>query len=294
MDYTTLIAAKGTAGSILNWVGYSKMDAPTLLEESQALIYQFLRVREMRKEWVFGMSENDSSIALPSRFLDSIDKIRDATNHLEYDHLTEAKVKSRRTYEEVSQVSLGASPFTTVSGSGLVTVADTAHGLTQDSIVTVAGASALNGVTLNGTYPVSSITDDDNFVIDTGGTASASGAGGGSSATYTGRKLISGSPSSWAIWDERVKFDTAFDADAVMSLLYYRLPDNLSASNTTNFLTIKYPRLIRVASLAISAEFMKDGEEYTKQVTALQAMIQSAAVTDDFGYRGASFGTENP
>jgi len=294
MDYTTLISAKGTAGSILNWVGYSKMDAPTLLEESQALIYEFLRVREMRKEWVFGASVGTSAISLPSRFLDPIGKIENTVQNTEYDHLTEARVKELRTYDEISSVSLGASPFTTVSGSGLVTVNKTAHGITQDSKLTIAGASAVNSITPNGTYPVVSITDADNFVIDTGGTASASGSGGGSSATYTGSLLVQGSPICWSIWDDQVKFNAAFDEAAVMSMLYYRLPDSLSATNTTNFLTIKYPRLLRVASLAIAAEFMKDDAEYNKQVAALQAMIRQTAITDDFSYRGASFGTETP
>lgn len=295
MDYTSLIASKGTPGSILNWVGYSKLDAPTLLEDSQTLLYQFLRVREMRKEWVFGVSVGQCSVDLPARFLDPIDKIRDATNNLSYDHLGEGKLKTRRVFDTIDvAVALGASPFTTVNGSGLVTVNKTAHGISQDSILTFTGAAAVNGITPNGTFPVDSVTDANNFVIDTGGSANASGSGGGSGASYTGANLVSGSPMAWAIWDEAVKFDFAFDTAAVMGMLYYQQPALLSASNTTNFLTVKYPRLLRAAAMVSAAEFMDDTENYNNNLQALQALIAKTAQTDDFGYRGASFGTENP
>lgn len=296
MDYTSLVASKGTAGSILNWVGYGNADAPTLLTEAQALIYQSLRSREMRKEWVFGVSAGQSSVALPSRFLDPEGPIKDATNNCEYTQIIGTKLKSVRVYEEIASTVLGTDPFTTTINSGLVTVTKTAHGINQDSIVTISGASSpLNGIVLNGTFPVDSVTDANNFVIDTGSTlASASGAGGGAAAAYTGSNLVSGSPIAWSIWDEKVKFDFAFDAAAVMKMPYYRQPDDLSAANPTNFLTIKYPKMLRVATLAAAAEYMRDSEEYDRQYKALQALTTAAAITDDFGYRGASFGTENP
>jgi hypothetical protein len=34
----------------MNWVSYSKLDAPTILDEAQSLIYGILRCREMRTE----------------------------------------------------------------------------------------------------------------------------------------------------------------------------------------------------------------------------------------------------
>lgn len=294
MDYTSLTAAKGTAGSILNWVGYSKMDAPTLLSWAEGIIYQMLRTREMRKEWVFGAAEGQSSVDLPTRFLDPIGDIYDNTNNQKYSHLIETKVKSLRVYDEVDATTLGTDPFTTINGSGLVTVNKTAHGINQGSTLTIAGATALNGITLNGTFPVDSVTDVNNFVIDTGGTASAAGSGGGSAASYSGANLVAGAPNCWSIWDEAVKFDFAFEDAAVMSLLYYQQPLPLSATNTTNFLTIKYPNLVIAGTMAAAAKFMRDDAEYNKLLTELTAMIQSTAVSSDFEYRGASFGTETP
>jgi len=294
MDYTSLTAGKGTAGSILNWVGYSKMDAPTLLQWAEGLIYQTLRTREMRSEWVFGAAIGQASVDLPSRFLDPIGKIRDITNNISYDQLIQPVIEARRNYDQIASTALGNNPFTTVSGSGLVTVNDTAHGINQDSALTISSATAVNGITLNGTFPVDSVTDADNFVIDTGGTANASGSGGGSSAAYTAANLVSGSPMAWAVWDEAVKFDFAFDTAAVMKMPYFKQPLPLGPSNTSNFITVKYPNLILCGTMAAAAKFMKDDGEYQKLVSELQTMIQSTAIVDDFGYRGATIGTETP
>ena len=46
ITYNTLVAPKGTTGSLLNWIGYTKVDVATVLDESQILLYQMIRVRE--------------------------------------------------------------------------------------------------------------------------------------------------------------------------------------------------------------------------------------------------------
>ena len=45
MTYTSLVAPKGTTGSLANWVGYSKLDTETVLDEAQSLLFHLLRVR---------------------------------------------------------------------------------------------------------------------------------------------------------------------------------------------------------------------------------------------------------
>jgi hypothetical protein len=294
MTYTSLVAPKGTTGSIANWVNYTKLDLPAVLDEAQSLIYQVLRVREMKKEWVFGVIAGQSAVSLPTRFLDPIGEMFDLVNQTKYDHLIEGQTNERRTYEEATG-SYGTDPFTTTLDSSLVSVEDTAHDLTQDSAITIAAASAVGGLTLNGTFPIVSVTDADNYVIDTGDTlATSSATGGGSSATFTAQRLIDGSPTCWSVWNEQVKFDVAFDAPATMKQMYFRQPELLSATNLSNFLTVRYPKLVRVATCAAAADFMKDDTEYNKHSTALINLIQTTAASDDMIYRGASFGTETP
>lgn len=294
MTYTSLVAPKGTTGSIANWVNYSKLDLPVVLDEAQALLYEVLRVREMKKEWVFGVVAGQSAVSLPARFLDPIGEMFDVVNQTRYGHLIEGQVTEGRSYEAVSGT-FGTNPFTTTLNSSLVAVTDVAHDLTQDSVLTIAAASAVAGLTMNGTFPIVSVTDVDHYVIDTGDTlANAAATGGGAVATFTAQRLVDGLPSCWSVWNEQVKFDVAFDAPASMKQLYYRQPELLSATNPSNFLTVRYPKLVRVATSAAAADFMKDDAEYNKHNTALMNLIQTTAASDDMIYRGASFGTETP
>ncbi len=293
MNYTSLVAPKGTTGSIANWVNYSKLDIVAVVDEAQSLLFSLLRIREMRKEWTFGMAAGEAQIALPARFLDPIGRLYDITNGIRMPHRIETDIVGARVYEAASG-SFGTNPFTTTSGSSIVTVVEAAHDLTQGSTITILAASAVGGLTLNGTFPVTGITDANTLTIDVDDLATSSATGGGASATYTANKLISGSPSSWTIFDEQVKFDCAFDTATQFKQLYFRSPLPLSATNLSNWLTVRYPKLMRVACMASAADFMKDDTEYQKHLTALTGLVGSANAESDLSYRGAEFGTDTP
>ena len=79
---------------------------------------------------------------------------------------------------------LGSDPFTMTDTSADVSVAHTAHGRSQGDYVNFDGATASNGITIDGEYPVSSVTDSDNYVITHTAPATSSGSGGGSSVDY--------------------------------------------------------------------------------------------------------------
>jgi len=80
--------------------------------------------------------------------------------------------------------SLGTDPFTMTDTLTTVTVNDTAHGRSQGDYVNLAGATAGQGITINGEYPVTSVTDADNYVITHSVAATSTGVGGGASVTY--------------------------------------------------------------------------------------------------------------
>lgn len=72
-------------------------------------------------------------------------------------------------------------PFSTVSGSATVTVADTAHGRHEDDEVRFDGATAVGGITIDGAYQVSTLVDDDSYTIEhTSAALTTAGPGGGS------------------------------------------------------------------------------------------------------------------
>ena len=296
MTYTTLTDDKSTTGSLKAWVNYSKLDAATVLDEAQALLYMTLRTREMLTQFTFSMGANASQVSLPSRFLDPVGRIRSVTSNRPIRHKTANFIQDARSYAE-SSGSLGSSPFTTTDGSQSVSVSFTGHGFTQGSVFTVASAVAVNGITPNGAFPITSITDSDNFVIDTsvlGETATASGSGGGSSATYTCDNLTTGSANWFGIWDEAIHFDLAFSSQEQCRLQYYQSLALLSSSNTTNFLTDRYPQLLRTACLVQAADFMRDDDEYQKGLQRLTAFIANVNVENEGYLRGMELDPEIP
>ena len=84
----------------------------------------------------------------------------------------------------VASGTLGTNPFTTVSGSNVVTVNQTAHGRGVGDTVIFSGATTFNGVTMNGTFIVQTVVDPNDYTILASGNASGSGAGGGAAVTY--------------------------------------------------------------------------------------------------------------
>ena len=79
---------------------------------------------------------------------------------------------------------LGADPLATVSGSAVVTVTHTAHGLTTGNSVIISGATALGGITPNGTFPIT-VIDANSYSYTFTSNASQTATGGGTAVIIT-------------------------------------------------------------------------------------------------------------
>jgi hypothetical protein len=293
MTYTSLVGDKNTTGSIARWVNYSKLDADQILQEAQSLIYSMLRVREMRAHFNFNIAPGGDRVALPAGFLDPIGKIAFLGTGVKAEQRYPNFIQRRRVYTETSGA-LSANPFTTASGSTAVTVNLTSHGLAQGSAFYTTGAAAFNGVTIAGTFDVVAIVDANNFIIDItplNTTPSASGAGGGAAVSFIADNLIQGTPIYWGVWDETIFFDVAFAQGTNGNLQYFKALPILSAANPTNFLTNRYPHLLRKAATAQAWDFIRNDAEYQKDVAALTALIEQTNAEGDLTYRGAGFDT---
>lgn len=295
MTWTSLTAPKGTAGSIMNWVNYTKLDINTVVDEAQDLIFGQLRCREMISQLQFNIPIYGSMVALPTGFLDPIGRMMAPTINVDIAHKDAGFIMRTRNFTETTG-SLGINPFTTVVGSTQFSVALTNHGFNQESVFDISGATAANGINFNlGTFLIASITDANNFVCDTlTQTATASGVDGGSAATYLCDNLQQVFPQYFGIWDEAIHFDGAFTQACNVQMLYYKTPTLLSSTNQSNFLTNRYPHLMRVACQASAADFMKDDTEYMKSSAALDKLIQAVMVDNDGQYRGIELDTETP
>lgn len=76
------------------------------------------------------------------------------------------------------------------------------------------------------------------------------------------------------------------------SLIYYQQPAALSVSNTTNFITQYYPRLLRCAIMAFAVEWSKESGsgqyDRTYWLAAAQAELDEAQRESDFAKRSSS------
>lgn len=82
----------------------------------------------------------------------------------------------------LSRTATLANPFTTVSGNNLVTVTDASFASTVGSFVTFSGASAVGGLTLNGSYEIVTVAAG-SYQIYAPGATSGAGPGGGAAVT---------------------------------------------------------------------------------------------------------------
>lgn len=207
MTYTTLTAAKTTAGSIKSWVNYARLDVEQIVEEMQTLIYQNMRVREMRSLWSPSVSIGDSTKALVAGFLDPNGKLRDTDNNVYRYVATPDRLEEMRIFE--------------------------------------------------------------------------SGA------------LSSRQPYNWTIFDEALQFDAKFDEARTLRLPVHKSPALLAASsNETNFLTTRYPHIVRMACVVRAHAFMKNWSSHNAELPVLMSMIQDANAKDDLVLHGADFDTE--
>lgn len=98
--------------------------------------------------------------------------------------------------------------------------------------------------------------------------------------------FIASVPTSFCIAGEQYNFDCAANAALGYWQVYYQQPAYLSPDNKTNFLTNRYPHVLRSACLAIAADFEGDDESYQRYSTRLQALIADLVVKDDLANRG--------
>lgn len=271
MDYQTLIGTKTQQGSILSFVIYKKVPVTVVLEDAQALIYSLLRVREMRASAPLLLPAGAFNVALPARFLEPI-ALRDRegmslipnTGDRE-PFVTEAVLIESRSFDTdaittlAAGITSGATSFDVADGSVLP---DTPFPLTVDDEQMLVTAVSSDTLTVTRGF--------------NGTTAAAH-----SSGAVADAQIMAGVPCKVSIFNERYEFDARAEEARTYDHVFFRRPLPLSASNPTNFMTERYPHMVRVACLAGAADFMKDKEEYDKQYSRLVDLITAANAEAD-------------
>lgn len=100
--------------------------------------------------------------------------------------------------------------------------------------------------------------------------------------------ILSGVPSHWTIFGTTAYVDVKCQAAFGTVLNYYARPAALSADNETNFLTTRYPSLLRDTCLAFGYAHAKNWEQRDKYLAFAQAWLTDAAATNEMWRRSQS------
>lgn len=200
VDYTTLVAAETTVGSIKYWTNYSRIDADGILTEAQAWIYARIRVREMVTTADVAIAEGDSDVAFPSGYLDPL-----------------------------------------------------AFGI----------PGVVNRIVLK---------DVELFRTTLGWDSDA--------------VMPEGPPTYWCDFNQRIQFNFKADQAYTAKMVFFKTPDALSGGNPTNFLTSRYPTLLRRVCTMFAAEARKEYDLMDRSELKALAMIEDIKVESDMAMRG--------
>ena len=98
--------------------------------------------------------------------------------------------------------------------------------------------------------------------------------------------LFSGTPSRWTIIGTDAHVDCLCDSDFSGALMYYACPAALSADNATNFLTLRYPTLLRTVCTAFAFSFKKDDARKQIELALAEKALGDAMRTNDLYRNG--------
>lgn len=83
-------------------------------------------------------------------------------------------------------------------------------------------------------------------------------------------------PQAYSEFGGSIQFDTTADAEYKFKMMGFFIPAPLSETNKTNFLTTRWPQMLRTACLAIAADFLNDDAKYARFLQRLSPLVGQA------------------
>lgn len=278
INWTTLTGAKTVSGSIANWVNRSDLPTENILLEAEAWIYSYLRTREMMTEEVLriragnGTVDNNSATVL----IDNQEVFNTGAGRVgaTIDNVTDG---SRTTIASVDS----ATQITTNALTG-----GTNNTWTAGDEYDIKGTAVFHLTSLSNTFldPIRlrpfewgrnlTYVHEDQLLTyrDSGGLLTEAE-----------------TPTHWTIRGEDIYVDVDLTENFGCHMTYYFQPEGLSVTNETNFITIRYPTMLRYACLAFAYEHMKDSALAQNYFGMAMNKIMEANTTNELYRRTQEF-----
>lgn len=189
-------------------------------------------------------------------------------------------------------------PFSTTNASTAVTVTDPYHNSEVGDSVTFAGASAVGGLTLNGTYTVASVIDITQYTITAGSAASSTATGGGTVTAEYAFNRTCPSVASWILVSDVYRFLLAFGTNelgsSVQDRMLIRWPDQESltdwepkATNQAGSLRLsRGSRIITAVQSRQEVLVFTDAAVYSLQYLGAPSVWGATLVADNISIAG--------
>ncbi len=162
---------------------------------------------------------------------------------------------------------LSLDPFGTGVGQTAVRVFQTAHGLSVGDKVTFSGASAINGLDMNGTFTVSVIDTANHYKVEAMTQANATGSGGGAAVVSTSNSLN-------GLGSLDPTTELTINAGAGLNVSYGELGNQESFTNL--FETLNIFSNVQVAAGASEAQKQANEAEYRTLVDNARTVVEQA------------------
>jgi hypothetical protein len=102
-----------------------------------------------------------------------------------------------------------------------------------------------------------------------------------------------GLPSVFSVYNEVINFDIRADQNYNLRFSFFQQPALLGVSNQTNFLTERYPMLLRLACMRGAAEFMEAMDKFERYDRRLKEAIAELDVMDELSLTGIDLDLEH-
>ncbi len=102
----------------------------------------------------------------------------------------------------------------------------------------------------------------------------------------TSANLPTGLPTVWTDFSQSIQLNTKADQAYTAKMTFFKTPDLLSASNETNWLTDKYPTLLRRVCMMFGEETLKNFEAMDRSEVRALSAISDIKIENDLSMRG--------